>query len=432
MMRAAFGLSLFLALAGGAAPALAEMPPPGTVITGENMAKYKDVLFPTAEYFLQHGMTITVAPYKRWDWPPLYKEATEKYSAQVKLVEGGHDIQNYVAGAPFPAIDTLNDPMAGYKWIWNHEQSPTYSDNIGMGWNVELVNSRGERERLYGSNFWRRMRWRGRQYIDPKPVAPHDPPLAMTEQWGPLDDPNDLRGAGILNFRFVDPSVADDSYLYLPELRKVRRLSVANRSDCFWGSDIDIDSIWTFNAKIAYWTFKVLAEKKVLLPFHSGGYGKRSAWCAPPDGSSGIKAQAFCVRWEPRTVVIVEGVPTGYSQYAYSKKIVYIDEEWYSATFSEVYDQGGQLWKAWYMAMEDTSDPEIQALADKPVVGHHAIVASHGGMVDFQLGHASKWDGPDAYLAPNFGMKSWYVDHPREWNTPENFTINYLISSGSF
>jgi len=59
-------------------------------------------------------------------------------------------------------------------------------------------------------------------------------------------------------------------------------------------------------------------------------------------------------------------------------------------------------------------------------------VATHGGMVDFQLNHVTKWDGPDAYLFPTFGQKNWYVDEPRDWNTPENFTINYLMSSGSF
>ena len=52
--------------------------------------------------------------------------------------------------------------------------------------------------------------------------------------------------------------------------------------------------------------------------------------------------------------------------------------------------------------------------------------------IDFQLQHASKWDGPDGYLWPDHGIKHWYVDQPREWNMPETFTINYLITSASF
>ena len=38
-----------------------------------------------AEYFLRHGMTITVIPYRRWQWTALYKEATEKFASQVRL-----------------------------------------------------------------------------------------------------------------------------------------------------------------------------------------------------------------------------------------------------------------------------------------------------------------------------------------------------------
>jgi len=259
--------------------AMAEQPPVGTKVTKDNMDKYKESLSPTMQYLVRGGMEIPVIEYKKIDWPPSYKEATEKYSSQVKLSPDGRDMLNYVAGAPFPAVDE-NDPQAGAKWMWNHEQKSVYTDNIGCGWNVELVNSKGERERFFGSNFWRRMMWRGRLVLDPKPTIPHDPAIGYTEQWGPLHDPNDLKGAGALNFRYVSPDVPDDSYLYLPELRKVRRLSMANRSNAFWGTDIDIDSIWTWNSKLSFWTFKYLGTRKQLSAFHSGGYAQRASWCA--------------------------------------------------------------------------------------------------------------------------------------------------------
>jgi hypothetical protein len=326
--------------------ARAELPPVGTTVNAENMDKYKESLNPTMQYLVRGGMQIPVAAYKKYDWPPAYKEATEKYSAQVKLSADGRDLQNYVAGSPFPTIDE-NDPQAGTKWMWNHEQKTVYTDNIGCGWNVELVNSKGERERFFGSNFWRRMMWRGRLYMDPKPVVAHDPAIGYTEQWGPLHDPNDLKGAGVLNFRYVSPDVPDDSYLYLPELRKVRRLSMANRSDAFWGTDLDIDSIWTWNSKLSFWTFKFLGTHKMLDAFHGGGYAQREAWCSQPDGVSGLKAFVWCLPHELREQAVVEGTPTGFSQYAFSKRILYIDKESYMSQYNEGYDQGGQLCKTW-------------------------------------------------------------------------------------
>lgn len=136
--------------------ALAELPPVGMVVNKDNAEKYAEVLNPTQQYMLKHGATMPVTEYRKYEWQPVYKEATEKYSSQVRLSPDGRDIVNYVAGAPFPIIDE-NDPQAGAKWMWNHEQGPKYTDNVGVGWNMELVNDRGERERFFGSNFWRRI-----------------------------------------------------------------------------------------------------------------------------------------------------------------------------------------------------------------------------------------------------------------------------------
>ncbi|MGH7821211.1 MAG: DUF1329 domain-containing protein, partial [Candidatus Binatia bacterium] len=104
----AMATAVALCLGSGVA-SFADVPEVDTVITKDNMDKYKEVLFPTAEYFLQNGMTIKVMPYRKYEWPPKYKEATEKYASQVKISADGRDMENYVAGAPFPNIDTTND-----------------------------------------------------------------------------------------------------------------------------------------------------------------------------------------------------------------------------------------------------------------------------------------------------------------------------------
>ena len=118
------------ALIGLPLAAMAELPPVGTKVTKDNLDKYKEALSPTMQYLVRGGMEIPVIEYKKIDWPPSYKEATEKYSSQVKLSPDGRDMLNYVAGAPFPTVDE-NDPQAGAKWMWNHEQKSVYTDNIG-------------------------------------------------------------------------------------------------------------------------------------------------------------------------------------------------------------------------------------------------------------------------------------------------------------
>jgi hypothetical protein len=61
---------------------------------------------PGTYYKVQRGMTMKIIPSKRIDWPPPYKEATEKYSAQVRLNPDHRTLVGYVAGQPFPLLDS--------------------------------------------------------------------------------------------------------------------------------------------------------------------------------------------------------------------------------------------------------------------------------------------------------------------------------------
>ena len=95
------------------APASAQVHP-GDFITPDNAAQIKDLVTPGQYLRMLHGMTIKVVPTERIDWPPPYKEATEKYSAQVRLTPDDRSLLGYVAGEPFPIIDA-NDPHAGTR-----------------------------------------------------------------------------------------------------------------------------------------------------------------------------------------------------------------------------------------------------------------------------------------------------------------------------
>jgi hypothetical protein len=403
-------------------------------ITKENMDKAGDLLIPSIKWYVQNGMPIKVGPYIKVQWPKLFKEATEKYSGQVKLSADGREIFNYVAGAPFPNIDP-NDPLVGFKLMWNQEQKPQYIDNVGTEWISELVNGKGELERTYACQYWRRMMWVGRLYTDPKPVVPHNPALRYTEQFGPLFMPNDLKGAGVLNNRYMGTDVPDDSYMYLPELRRVRRISVANRSDAFWGGDADLDSLWGFNSKVSYWTFRLLAEKEILAPVHSGKYGDHSIWCEEPNGGKGARTFMPCnIPWEKRPVWVVEGVPTAYSQYAYSKRIMYLDKDFLGMNFSEMYDQGGELWKVWFNIFNYVSKP-YEGYPTRPLEGgkynyEDVWAFTPNGMVaDLQTAHATRWDAPSGFTKPSEWTSEWYFNEATPINTEKAFSINYLIQS---
>src|SRR3989442_12732604 len=109
---------------------------PGDVITRDNVAAAADLLPPSVQLMLKHGMKITVVPYEQCPLPRAFLDATEKYAAQVKLAEEGRRIDNYVAGMPFPNL-AVTDPLAAWKIMWNHEYKPAYSDDVYTSWLVE-------------------------------------------------------------------------------------------------------------------------------------------------------------------------------------------------------------------------------------------------------------------------------------------------------
>src|SRR5262249_2784558 len=87
-----------------AVPALAELSP-GEVVTHESAAKVRDLVSPGVYYKVTNGMSMTVMPTERIEWPPPYKIATEKYSAKVRLSQDGRKVLNNVSRQTFQFID---------------------------------------------------------------------------------------------------------------------------------------------------------------------------------------------------------------------------------------------------------------------------------------------------------------------------------------
>ena len=84
---------------------------PGDMITPENAIKVKDLVAPGVYYKVERGMTMKIVPSQRVDWPPPYKEATEKYAGQVRLTDDNRSLVGFVAGQPFPLIDVNDLPL---------------------------------------------------------------------------------------------------------------------------------------------------------------------------------------------------------------------------------------------------------------------------------------------------------------------------------
>lgn len=401
---------------------------PGIDVSKANIAEAGDLLIPSMKWMVERGLVIHVGPYREVKWASKYWEATEKYSAQVKLSPDGRSLIGYVAGLPFPNIDP-NDPQAAVKVMWNQELKPVYTDDVQTEFVFELTDGNGNIERTQIWDRWRRLFWSGRLYHDPKPTIPHDPPIRYTEFFGPALAPEDIRNTTALSIRYVDADTPDDTYLYLPQLRRVRRVPVNNRSDSIFGTDTVLDSTWGFASQVGNFTYKLLAARKeILAPVHSGKYGVADLYQAEP--GSGLKAWMPDGTWEVRKVWVVEGHPQ-VSPYSFSSGTFYVDGEFWSTNFTEWYDKKGELWKIWWNMFDFTSEPRPGKKFVEPGTGLPVDRATTpaGMQADLIAQHTTKWRAPSVHGLERETDWRFEAGAPGD-NLPEYHTVSHMVEIG--
>jgi hypothetical protein len=403
---------------------------PGDTITKDTIAQAEAFLTPSTRWMVEQGMPMSIIATKKVEWPKAYREATEKYSAQVRIAEDGRDISNYIAGCPFPNIDP-NDPLAGFKVMWNHEQSSAVIDNAGTTFISEVVNSQGKSDRTY-EMMWRRLMWTGRLYTDPTPTIAHNPPTRHSNLLGPILRPNDLKGLTLMFYHYLPRETPDDTYVYSPEMRRVRRISFADRSAALGGSDFDVDSMFGFNGSIAHWTFRILAEKEILAVVHSGKYGDPSQWCGTRNSSHGFVSALPCVSWEKRKVWVVEGTPTAYPRdYAYSKRILYMDRDFYGPVVHEMHNDKGELWKSMVPCIYYTKKPHDRYPV-KPLSGakynyeDEQQFVPNWVLVDLKNVQATIGESPSSAKKLSEWEGEWYFNEEVSDNVPDDYSPNAL------
>jgi Protein of unknown function (DUF1329) len=392
---------------------------PGDVITKDNADKVKDLVSPGVEWCVKHGMKMKIVPYQKVEWNKAYREATEKYGGQTKLAPDGRSLIGHVAGLPFPTLDP-NDPQIALKIMWNFEYKPYVTDDEDLrNFDADtgpVADGPMQVERHFLLDHLRTLWYTGRIYVDPKPELPNPDGVRAKSSLHPILEPFDLKGVGETGIRYLSPDRQDDTWLYLPSLRRVRRLSSAQRSDALFGQDTDVDSYGGYAGQIPWFEWKYLGEKEILASMHAAEFPVK--YC---DGGGDF---IFCDNWEKRKAYVVEGTPK-LPQYAYGKRLIFVDKETYLIAYSDIFDRSLQLWKVWVnewsMKKRATSSYGVEYSDDMPF--QPSIT-----MVDMQLTHATKAALPSAKYP---GEQGWYFNQGDKAGISEEFfTIAHLIESG--
>ncbi len=408
-LRSSLSLAAIVALFATviAVPAGAEVKP-GDVITAQNADKVKDMVSPGVFYMVKHDMRLNIVPSDRIDWPPPYKEATEKYSAQVRLSSDHRSLVGYAAGQPFPLID-VNDPYVATKLAWNNVFRPIQSDDYDLRFfdcQSEYI-SPGHPQRIIENievGHYAGYNLVGRTEVEPIPI---DPDYKISDRlWlfalYPIIAPENDRGSGFIRFRYANPNRGDDSWQWVPGSRRLRRLNEAMMSTAEDAQTYDPDHYSGFNPKTEEYDYKFLGEKEMLACVHA--LHSPEVTC-PYDGG----ASACPENWEVRHMYVIEATPRrsiGQAGGALdAKTVVYLDSEVWFEPYVDTYDQRGQLWRThiYWNAYRDRPVPDAR-VAIYPFKREFIVGAAS---YDVQAGYASMCYLPGQHTPER---ECWYIN----------------------
>jgi hypothetical protein len=369
------------------------------------------------DFFFYEGMRLEIGPLDQdYSQSKEYLAATERYRGQARL---GPDqsLENYTAGQPFPTaeIDCTGDPAAGTKIMWDFqsgggdgrasffysywdrgEQLPLYYE--GTGQSVKLAHRIEQEYGEQNADLFRGEKRKGAFGAE-------------------VDAPFDARGIALLTYRYKSSDKPrsearnDDTWVYVPTLRRVRRISTAQRTDAISGTDFTFDDLRSFNGIVPQYEWQCLGERKILAPMNT----KVKAYPYEKDHNFGPYGLSFADdRWELRDAWVVRMIPRN-SDHPYHHKDIYIDRQTLAPLYSFAFDQKEELWKIiwhnkrwsedtsltgdWFPGWEGVPQPRTLSVISDIIVN---VQTGTGNRIEF-------WDAHGTPL-PSKGKIRRYID----------------------
>jgi hypothetical protein len=192
--------------------------------------------------------------------------------------------------------------------------------------------------------------------------APRENPLELLSQQHVLvTAPADLHGSASLSWRFRGADQRDQSWIFVPALRRVRQVSPANRSDGFLGSDMSQDDGTFFDGKPEDFTWTLVGEREgLVLADPASLAGSVDRRCRPDGGLEetwpadrkvvgyqdpawrGLPWAAVGPVLVPRKLWILEAVPRD-PYYLFARIEIALDQETFQGVRSRKFDARGDL-----------------------------------------------------------------------------------------
>jgi hypothetical protein len=410
---------------------------PGATITASNKDAVAGLLpKELSDYVIKDydGLSMKIKDTQSYMPHPKFVQATKDHACKATLDAKGM-IQNYVAGQPFPYSEwakeatghkcdlTPDDPQFALKLAWNVNfrwQGPglniphfgfSYMRNGGKEtWRV----TQGEYRRTYFSHR-----------ADLLPATSDLEPNTDVE-WAEFFDvktPFDLRGTMFLLYRYNDVAKEDQTFAYIPALRRVRRVSATQKADSLLGTEFTLEDFYLFAGYVWNHTWEAKGENTYLGNMHSERtcfpsvisqeealreegqtrLGNDQEWNACKWGPFGALPFAD-ETWQKRTVFQLDDVPQR-EGHPYSRKKLWYDKETMQPLYALAYDRAGNPFRiitTTYKWSENSAIP-----ANK---GQNVLNVAHIMVVNVQNGnsHVGQFDNSNARVFAVEASRQYY------------------------
>jgi len=174
--------------------------------------------------------------------------------------------------------------------------------------------------------------------------------------------PQNIKGLSVLTWTYLDPEKDQEVWLWLPSLRKVRRVSQSEADDPFMGSEFTTEEMST--RKWEDETYKMVGEEifdGYVSKFNGKTYYKDTA--------------CYVLEAEPKR-----------KEWYYSKRVVWLDKRFAGLIFDEVYDPAGRRWKTFikeYTIWENGCLPQIFLEGEDQLTGHITVIGFEEKDIEF-------------------------------------------------
>jgi hypothetical protein len=258
-----------------------------------------------------------------------------------------------ILGHPFPTIDP-KDPKVATKIMYNTNYWGYVQGNFRMAFTQHFLNPTGYLRGVEANGV--------NMYMDgnPRALALPNPDKVLKYQIFRATSPYDISGTAVLTWRYRDPTVEDNTFAYVPAIRRVRRMTPGNRSDSQMGSDMASDDAGMYDGKITAMEWKFLRQEELLVPFVGKGTDliiqnddgewetsenvKEVLFGFEKEEWQGVPWAPLNVIWTKRPVYVIEVHPKD-PYYNYGTQYIWVDTENWAPLHKIINDRANVFWK---------------------------------------------------------------------------------------